>query len=98
EPEQPVGTIQTFILKEIAGIKIAIIGVTTPGMLFWFRPEFARGIEFQYPVEPVRRAIAKAKNEGANAIVLTGHMGLKARTGGDDFANTVMALTSARPE
>ncbi len=30
--------------------------------------------------------------------ILTGHMGLKTRTGGDDFANTVMALTSEFPE
>src|SRR5947208_5719182 len=28
----------------------------------------------------------------------TGHMGLKPRTGGDDFANTVTALTSEFPE
>jgi 5'-nucleotidase / UDP-sugar diphosphatase len=48
-------------------------------------------------VEAVRRAITKAKGEGADAIVLTGHMGLKPRTGGDDFANTVMALTSEFP-
>jgi 2',3'-cyclic-nucleotide 2'-phosphodiesterase/3'-nucleotidase len=98
DANHPFAKIQPFILKEIAGIKIAIIGVTTPGMPFWFRPEFARGIEFQYPVEPVRRAIARAKSEGANTIVLTGHMGLKARSGGDDFANAVMALTSEFPE
>jgi len=79
-------------------MKIAIVGVTTPGMPFWFRPEFVRGIDFRYPVEPVRRAVAMAKSEGANAIVLTGHMGLKPRSGGDDFANTVMALTSEFPE
>src|SRR5204862_1907503 len=41
---------------------------------------------------------ARAKDEGANAIVLSGHMGLKMRTGGDDFANTVIALTSEFPE
>src|SRR5438132_2360258 len=98
DTKNPFSKIQPYILKEIAGIKIAIIGVTTPGMPFWFRPEFARGIDFQYPVEPVRRAIAKAKNEGANAIVLSGHMGLKARTGGDDFANNVMTLISEFPE
>jgi 2',3'-cyclic-nucleotide 2'-phosphodiesterase (5'-nucleotidase family) len=67
-------------------------------MPFWFRPEFTRGLSFQYPVEPVRRAIAKARSEGANAIVLAGHMGLKARTGGDDFANNVMSLTSEFPQ
>jgi 5'-nucleotidase / UDP-sugar diphosphatase len=98
DAKHPFAKIQPFILKEIAGIKIAIIGITTPGMSFWLWPEFTRGLDFRHPVESVRRAIANAKNEGANAIVLTGHMGLKTRTGGDDFANTVMALTSEFPE
>ena len=98
DSEHPFAKIQPLIVKEIAGIKLAIIGVTTPGMPFWFVPEFTRGIEFQHPVEPVRRAITRAKSEGASVIVISGHMGLKMRTGGDDFANTVMALTSEFPE
>src|SRR5437870_5202716 len=96
--QHPFAKIQPLIMKEIAGIKLAIIGVTTPGMPFWLHPEFTRGIDFQNPVEPVRRAVARAKSRGADGIVLTGHMGLKTRTGGDDFANTVMALTSEFPE
>jgi len=98
DPKHPLAKIQPFILKEIAGIKLAIIGITTPGMSFWLPREFTRGIDFQNPVEPVRRAIARAKSEGADAIVLTGHMGLKPRTGGDDFANSVTALTSEFPD
>ena len=98
ESQHPFAKIQPLIIKEIAGIKLAVIGVTTPGMPFWLGPEFTGGIEFQNPVEPVRRAMARAKTEGADAIVLSGHMGLKMRTGGDDFANTVMALTSEFPE
>jgi len=98
DTNHPFAKIQPFILKEIAGIKLAIVGVTTPGMAFWLWPEFTRGLDFRHPVEPVRRAIARAKKGGADAIVLTGHMGLKTRTGGDDFANTVMALTSEFPE
>src|SRR2546429_964371 len=94
DSQHPFAKIQPFILKEIAGIRLATLGVTRPGMPFWLGPEFTRGIEFQSPVEPVRRAIATAKREGADTIVLSGHMGLKMRTGGDDFANTVMALTS----
>src|SRR3954447_10325685 len=90
--------VQPFVAKEIGGIKVAIIGITTPGMSFWLPREFTSGIDFQYPVESVRRAIGKAKSEGAHAIVLTGHMGLKPRTGGDDFANTVVALTSEFPD
>jgi 5'-nucleotidase / UDP-sugar diphosphatase len=98
DAKHPFAKIQPFILKEIGGIKIAIIGATTPGMPFWLWPEFTRGFDFRHPVEPVRRAIASAKNRRADAIALTGHMGLKTRTGGDDFANTVMALTSEFPE
>src|SRR5438034_2673820 len=98
DSQHPFAKVQPLVVKEIAGIKIAIIGITTPGMSFWLPREFTVGIDFQPPVDPVRRAIEKAKSEGADAIVLTGHMGLKPRTGGDDFANTVMALTSEFPD
>ena len=60
--------LRPYILKEFDGIKIAIIGVTTPGMPFWFRSEFIRGFNFEHSVEPVRRAIASARGEGAHAI------------------------------
>src|SRR6266568_1545605 len=98
DANHPLAKIRPFILKEIAGIKLAIIGITTPGMSFWLPREFTRDIDFQQPVEPVRRAIARAKSEGADAIVMTGHMGLKPRTGGDDFANSVTALTLEFPD
>ena len=98
DAKHPLAKIQPYIFKEIAGIKLAIIGVTTPGMSFWLPREFTAGIDFQHPIEPVRRAIEKAKGDGADAIVLTGHMGLKPRTRGDDFANTVVALTSEFPD
>src|SRR6266436_7735238 len=62
DAKNPFARIQPYVLKEIGGIKIAIIGVTTPGMSFWFRPEFARGIDFLYPIEAVRRAIVMAKS------------------------------------
>ena len=98
EAGHPFAKIQPFLLKEIGGIKIAIIGLTTPGMPFWFPPKFIAGMEFQNPVEPARRAIRQARSLGADAVVLAGHMGLKERTGGDDFANQVTALTAEFPE
>jgi 5'-nucleotidase / UDP-sugar diphosphatase len=98
DSRHPFAKVQPFIIKQIHGVKVAIIGITTPGMSFWLPREFTVGMDFQHPVEPARRAIATAKSEGADAIVLTGHMGLKPRTSGDDFANTVMALTSEFPD
>src|SRR6516164_640312 len=58
--QHPFAKVQPFIVKQIGGIKIAIIGITTPGMSFWLPREFTAGIDFQYPVDAVRRAIAKA--------------------------------------
>ena len=98
DSRHPFSKIQPYIIKEAAGIRVAIIGVTTPGMRFWFRPEFIRDLNFLYPIESVRRAIVLAKHDGANAIVLAGHMGLKERGGGDDFANTLVGLTNEFPE
>jgi len=94
----PAEQIQPFLCKEIAGIKIAIIGLTTPGMPYWFLPRFIRGLAFEDPVDAVRRAVRQAKSAGADAIVLAGHMGLKDRTGGDDFANRAMSLTAEFPD
>ena len=45
DANHPFAKIQPFILKEIAGIKLAIVGVTTPGMAFWLWPEFTRGLD-----------------------------------------------------
>ncbi|MGH7936205.1 MAG: bifunctional metallophosphatase/5'-nucleotidase, partial [Chthoniobacterales bacterium] len=98
DPHHPFAKIQPFILMELAGIKIAVIGLTTPGMPFWFPPRFTAGLEFLDPIEPARRAVTQTRALGANAILLAGHMGLKERTGGDDFANRVIALTGEFPE
>jgi 5'-nucleotidase / UDP-sugar diphosphatase len=98
ENGHPFSKVKPYILKEIAGIKIAIAGITTPGMPFWFRPDFIRGLQFDHPVEPVRQAIDAATHSGADAVILAGHMGLKQRGGGDDFANSVIALTTEFPD
>ncbi len=92
------GKLRRYIIKEIEGIRVAIVGVTTPGMPYWSLPENLRGLDFAHPVESVRQSIRAAKAEGAHAIVLAGHMGLKLKAGGDDFANCCMSLTSEFPE
>src|SRR3954464_2407884 len=38
DSQHPFSRVRPYILKNIDGIRIAIIGITTPGMQFWFRP------------------------------------------------------------
>src|SRR5437660_5372526 len=54
DAKHPFAKVEPFISKDIAGIKLAVIGVTTAGMAFWLRPEFTRGMDFPYPRESVR--------------------------------------------
>ena len=98
DARHPFAKIQPYVLKEMGGIKLAIVGLTTPGMPFWFTPRFIDGMEFQDPIGPARRAIREARAAGADAVILAGHMGLKERTGGDDFANRAMSLILEFPE
>ena len=98
DAKNPLARVLPYIIKEIEGIRVAIVGLTTPGMPFWFRPEYLSGLDFPHPAEAVRRSMIKARSEGAHAIVLAGHMGLKMRSGGDDFANNVMSLTAEFPD
>lgn len=58
-----------FLIKEIAGIKIAIIGVTTLRAM-----DKAGGIRFIDPKVAVKQAIAELKKAGVNIIVVLGHL------------------------
>ncbi len=92
----PFAKLAPMLLREVGGFKLAVIGVCTPGLPFWFHPSFYQGIEPLDPIEPVRLAIQQARAAGAHAIVLAAHMGLRDR--GDDFANRLQGLTAEFPE
>lgn len=94
--KHPFARIQPYLLKEVAGFRIGIIGITTPGMPYWFHESFFKGFEFLDPVQPVRQALKELRARKADAVMLVGHMGL--RRGGDDFANRVESLTAEFPE
>ncbi|MFT5109903.1 MAG: 2',3'-cyclic-nucleotide 2'-phosphodiesterase (5'-nucleotidase family) [Verrucomicrobiales bacterium] len=92
----PLSNIAPYMMKEIGGFKIGVIGVVTPGLPFWLRPEMTKGIEVFDPAEAVQSAARALKLRGANAIVVTGHMGH--RFGHDDFANRVTDITEKCPD
>lgn len=92
----PLAKIAPLLLKDVGGLRIAVVGVCTPGLPFWFHPSFHQGVEPLDPIEPVRAAIQQAQAAKAHAILLAGHMGLRDR--GDDFANRVQSLTKEFPE
>ncbi len=91
DASHPFARMAPFLLKEVGGFKIAIIGVTTPGMTFWHNPVMIENLEVGDPEAAVALAQKAALAAGADAVVVAGHMGLRPR-GGDDFANRTRSI------
>lgn len=84
-----------WTIKEVDGIKIGLVGLTTPGLPYWLAPETLGGVAVLDPVESLKRSVAAVKANGANVVVVTGHMGYRFR---DDFANPLSELFRRVPE
>ena len=91
----PLGKLRPYLIKEVAGFRIAIVGVTTPGLSSWLPPEYLRGFEALDPIEALRPILREVAAQKPDAIIVAGHMGLKRR---DDEANRVGALTAEFPQ
>lgn len=69
---------------EIGGFKIALVGLMTPGLDWWLAPETLGDIRANTPADPLKKASAEAREAGADAVVVLGHLGHKKE---DDYAN-----------
>ncbi|MFM7182796.1 MAG: bifunctional metallophosphatase/5'-nucleotidase [Verrucomicrobiales bacterium] len=84
--------VKPWILREIDGLKIAFIGLTTPGMPMWLAPETLGGIEANDPIARLKSLLPELRAAKPNAIVVLGHMGWKFQ---DDNDNPVRELLEA---
>ncbi len=93
DPSHPLARIVPHVVKTVAGFRIGLIGLTTPGLPYWLRPELLDGFEATDPVKVLRASLKYLREEAkADAVVVCGHMGLGET---DDFANRVQALLEA---
>ncbi len=78
--------VRPWVMKEVGGFRIALIGLITPGLPYWLAPETLGGMSPTDSAETLKRCVNEAKAEKADAIVVVAHMGFRNR---DDFANPV---------
>ena len=65
-----------YIIKNIQGIKIAIIGLCTEETAMMSFPEHIKGLKF-LPVAPtLKKYIKEVKNKGADLILVLAHLGI----------------------
>ncbi len=66
-----------FIIKTVGGIRVGVIGVTTPAIPAWEKAENYAGLRFADPVQAVKKiAEGLRQNHTADVIVVTAHSGL----------------------
>ena len=66
-----------YIVKEVAGVKFGIVGLTTPGVPYWDNPPNYAGLEFREPVSEARKWVAMLRTqEKVDVVVIAMHMGL----------------------
>ena len=95
DASHPLSRIKPYLIKEVAGFRLAIVGITTPALSTWLPPEHLRGYEVLDPIDTLRLLLREVKAQKPDAIILAGHMGLIRI---DDYANRIGAITHAFPE
>jgi len=88
--------IKPYVIREVDGIRIAIVGLVTPGIPRWSRPHLLDGAMFQSSVESLARILPMVKAEKPDVLIVAVHQGYKHR--GDDFANQIQAIGTSFPE
>ena len=65
-----------WTIVERAGVRVGIVGATTPGVMVWDRENVKGRLEVRDVVPAVREAAARARAGGAEVLVVTVHSGL----------------------
>jgi len=78
EGAHPLSHVRPYVLKEVDGIKVAILGLSTPGMPTWFRPEYLGGLIFESGIDCLKRVLPALRAEKPDVIIVAAHQGYPA--------------------
>ena len=73
-----------YLLKEINGVRVGVLGLTTAGIPSWENPGNYAGLEFREPVSEATKWVSVLRaQERADVVIVAMHMGMEAdlRTG-----------------
>lgn len=80
-----------YIIKEVAGIKVGILGITNPNIPRWDGPK-TTDLDFASPLATAQKYIPEMKEEGADIIFLSTHIGFESEYGGDGADEVIAAF------
>jgi len=69
-------TFQPFVIQDVGGVQVGILGLTPPAVVHWERPENIVGCVFGDAMAAANTYIPQMKAAGADVIVVAAHTGL----------------------
>lgn len=66
---------QPYVIKEVKGVKVGVLGLTTPAIPNWEKPENIAGLRWDNPVETAKIYVPKMRAAGADVIIVSQHIG-----------------------
>ena len=85
-----------FLCKDVDGVRVAILGLTTPLIPLWSRPRLLDDVTVEASLVALRRLLPLVRAQKPDILVLAVHQGW--RKWGDDPANEINAIARAFPE
>ena len=77
EPGAEAQPFAPWVVKTVAGVKVAVVGITTPGIPLWDPPEHYKGYRFEDGVSAARAAVEKVRaEEHPDVVIVAAHAGL----------------------
>lgn len=64
-----------YIIKDLKGIKIAVIGLDTPEIEQFIEKSKLKGLRFNAAAETVRKCLPEVKKDGADLVMVLSHLG-----------------------
>ncbi|HWN10702.1 MAG TPA: 5'-nucleotidase C-terminal domain-containing protein [Pyrinomonadaceae bacterium] len=69
---------QPYFVKEVAGVRVGILGLTTPGVPTWENAPNYAGLEFHQPLLEAKKWVPVLRGkERADVVVIAMHMGIE---------------------
>ena len=69
---------QPYVVKEVAGVRVGILGLTTPGVPTWENAPNYAGLEFHQPLLEAKKWVPVLRGkERADVVVIAMHMGIE---------------------
>jgi 2',3'-cyclic-nucleotide 2'-phosphodiesterase/3'-nucleotidase len=67
-----------YVVKEVGGLKVAIVGITTPAVPSWEKPENYAGFRFRPGVEAAREAVEEVRRKfNPRIVIVAAHAGFE---------------------